>query len=59
MPPRSAWHKVKCNMRCAQPVGDSLVDSVVSDNIPIFTEEEEEKFNEAGSSTVKLLPGIL
>ena len=34
-----------------QAVGDSLVDSVVSDNIPIFTEEE--KFNEAVSSIVK------
>ena len=32
-------------------MGDSLVDSVVSDNIPIFTEEE--KFNEAVSSIVK------
>ena len=35
----------------SQAVGDSLVDSVVSDNIPIFTEEE--KFNEAVSSIVK------
>jgi hypothetical protein len=34
-----------------QAVGDNLVDSVVSDNIPIFTEEE--KFNEAVSSIVK------
>lgn len=34
-----------------QAIGDNLVDSVVSDNIPIFTEEE--KFNEAVSSIVK------
>lgn len=34
-----------------QAIGDSLVDSVVGDNIPIFTEEE--KFNEAVSSIVK------
>ncbi len=34
-----------------QAIGDSLVDSVVSDNIPIFTEEE--KFNEAVTSIVK------
>lgn len=34
-----------------QAVGDDLVDSVVSESIPILTEEE--KFNEAVSSIVR------
>lgn len=34
-----------------QAVGDDLIDSVVSDSIPILTEQE--KFNEAVSSIVK------
>lgn len=38
-------------MTLLQAIGDGLVDSVVSDNIPIFTEAE--KFNEAVSSIVK------
>ncbi len=34
-----------------QAVGDDLIDSVVSESIPILTEEE--KFNEAVSSIVR------
>ena len=43
--------RVQLTVSGLQAIGDSLVDSVVSDNIPIFTEEE--KFNEAVTSIVK------
>ena len=52
LPAHGLWQCKVCSCSVAlQAVGDSLVDSVVSDNIPIFTEEE--KFNEAVSSIVK------
>ncbi len=35
----------------AQAVGEDLIDSVVSENIPVLTEQE--KFNETVSSIVK------
>lgn len=38
-------------------VGDGLIDSVVSDNIPILTEEE--KFNEATTSSVARISAVL
>ena len=40
-----------------QAVGDGLVDSIISDNIPIFTEQE--KFNEAATSSVKRIAAKL
>ena len=36
-----------------QKVGDALIDSVIGDNIPIFTEQE--KFNETVTSSIKRL----
>ena len=36
-----------------QKVGDSLIDSVIGDNIPVFTEQE--KFNETVTSSIKRL----
>lgn len=36
-----------------QKVGDSMVDSVLSDNIPVLTEQE--KFNETITSSIKRL----
>jgi len=47
---RCAWESLPC-ARAAQAVGDDLVDSIVSDNIPILTEAE--KFNETLISSVK------
>lgn len=40
-----------------QAVGDDLVDSVVSDNIPIFTEQE--KYNQTVLSSVERLEAQL
>lgn len=40
-----------------QKVGDSMIDSVIGDNIPIFTEQE--KFNETVTSSVKRLEASL
>ena len=40
-----------------QKVGDSMIDSVIGDNIPIFTEQE--KFNETITSSVKRLEASL
>lgn len=40
-----------------QKVGDGLIDSVIGDNIPIFTEQE--KFNETITSSVKRLEASL
>ena len=41
----------------AQAVGDSLVESIVTDNIPILTEQE--KFNETAVSSVKRIAAVL
>jgi uncharacterized membrane protein YgcG len=38
-------------------LGDDLIDSVVGDNIPIFTEEE--KFNEAAMSSINRIVAVL
>ncbi|KAL3152803.1 hypothetical protein ABBQ38_012385 [Trebouxia sp. C0009 RCD-2024] len=40
-----------------QKVGDSMIDSVIGENIPIFTEQE--KFNETVTSSVKRLESAL
>jgi len=40
-----------------QKVGDSLIDSVIGENIPILTEQE--KFNETITSSVKRLESSL
>lgn len=40
-----------------QKVGDSMIDSVIGENIPIFTEQE--KFNETITSSVKRLESAL
>ena len=40
-----------------QAVGDGLIDSVVSDSIPILTEQE--KFNETVSSIVRRVGAVL
>ena len=40
-----------------QAVGDELIDSVVSENIPFFTEQE--KFNETVTSSAKRVEAIL
>ena len=42
---------------CLQKVGDSLIDSVIGENIPILTEQE--KFNETITSSVKRLESSL
>jgi hypothetical protein len=36
-------------------VGDDLVDSIISDNIPVLTEQE--KFNETAISSVQRIAG--
>ena len=41
----------------AQAVGDGLIDSIVSDNIPILTEQE--KFNETATSSVRRIEAVL
>lgn len=41
----------------SQAVGDDLIDSIISDNIPILTSEE--LYNEAVTSTVKRLDAKL
>jgi len=40
-----------------EKIGDDLIDSVVADNIPVFTEEE--KFNEAVLSSVERIVNVL
>lgn len=42
---------------CSQAVGDELLDSIVSDNIPIWTEEE--KYNQTVLSSVDRLEAKL
>ncbi len=40
-----------------QAVGDSLIDSIIGDNIPILTEQE--KWNETLTSCVKRIEAVL
>lgn len=39
-----------CHVPWLQTIGDDLVESIISDNIPILTEEA--KFNEAVTSSI-------
>ena len=49
------WRSVLCSARasnlCVQTIGDELVDSIVSDNIPVLAEDA--KFNEAVTSSLR------
>ena len=42
---------------CLQKIGDSMIDSIIGENIPILTEQE--KFNETITSSVKRLESSL